>query len=67
MPGASYMVSSMSSAKRRNSSSTRSKGVDTRRRTGSGMVTMGSMDMGHEIGGTSGTVNNPVGTGTFLF
>ena len=43
MPGASYMVASMSSISRRSSASTRSMGFAFLRRIGSGMVRMGRM------------------------
>ena len=45
MPGASYMVSSMSSASLRNGASTRSTGFETRRSTGSGRMMSGLIDM----------------------
>jgi hypothetical protein len=44
-PGAAYIVSNMSSIRRRSSSSTRSTGSETWRRSGSGSVMIGSFDM----------------------
>ena len=45
MPGASYMVSSMSSASFSSGASTRSTGLETWRRTGSGRMMSGLIDM----------------------
>ena len=66
MPGASYMVASMSSANARNGASTRSTGLESWRRMGSGRMMSGLIGMAFHLRPPAKSVNRGI-SAMFLF